>query len=304
MAEGKWIRGLTAEMPSREAARRVLEARLQVVLAYLPKAVEQSHRDTEHVHQLRVGTRRADAALRIFRPCLPRRLYRTARARLRSIRRAAGAARDWDVFLLGLQERLPQIKPNETSGFDCLIGMALSQRQQAQQAIQTIEPVEQVEQLAQELVEAVRDPDESALLQFVDLANLTIQHRLHALEESLGQDLTDYAHLHRVRITGKRLRYALEVLSECLPPMFRETIYPLIEQMQEILGRANDSHFASRQFVEIREQLKAWNSLRPRLRPGIEAVTRYHQRRLREERKRFERWLQQWRAVAPLNVLV
>ena len=49
-------------------------------------------------HQLRVATRRAGAALEIFRDCLPEKDYQTARKQLRRLRRAAGAARDWDVL--------------------------------------------------------------------------------------------------------------------------------------------------------------------------------------------------------------
>ena len=104
MADGKWINDLEAGTPLPEAARLVLEVRLRVVADHLPRAMHEADRDPEHVHQLRVATRRADAALRIFRPCLPRKVYKEARRRLRTIRRAAGAARDWDVFLASLAQ--------------------------------------------------------------------------------------------------------------------------------------------------------------------------------------------------------
>src|SRR5947209_3091703 len=87
MADGKWIPGLRADMPLLEAARRVLHVRLQVVRDYLPKAVAEAEGDPEMVHQLRVATRRGDAALRLFRDCLSGGAYREARRRLRSIDR-------------------------------------------------------------------------------------------------------------------------------------------------------------------------------------------------------------------------
>src|SRR5437870_2343843 len=105
MPDGKWIGGLKADTPLPEAARHVLFVRLEVVRDHLPRVIHEAERDPEHVHQLRVGTRRADAALRIFRPCLPEKVYRAARRRLRRLRRAAGEARDWDVFLLRLAEQ-------------------------------------------------------------------------------------------------------------------------------------------------------------------------------------------------------
>src|SRR3954451_20772642 len=105
MADGKWIDGLHADTPLPDAARRVLAVRLEVVRDKLPLAIHKSEEDIEYVHHLRVGTRRAGAALEIFGPCRPDKVYKAARKQLRRMRRAAGAARDWDVFLTSLEER-------------------------------------------------------------------------------------------------------------------------------------------------------------------------------------------------------
>src|SRR5919204_6722773 len=102
MADGKWIPDLTAATPLADAARRVLIVRLEAVRDYLARALSDSDKDPEYVHQLRVATRRARAALDIFAPCLPAKTYKTAKKHLKGIRRAAGEARDWDVFLASL----------------------------------------------------------------------------------------------------------------------------------------------------------------------------------------------------------
>src|SRR5205085_11051528 len=104
MAEGKWIDGLTADTPLAEAAEHVLSVRLRAVGEALPKASQEADKDPEYVHQLRVATRRADAALNIFEACLPKKVQKAARKRLKRMRQAAGAARDWDVFLIALTE--------------------------------------------------------------------------------------------------------------------------------------------------------------------------------------------------------
>ena len=57
----------------------------------LPLALQQAVKDVEHVHQLRVATRRARAALDIFADCLPDGAFTAAKKQLRKIRRAAGA---------------------------------------------------------------------------------------------------------------------------------------------------------------------------------------------------------------------
>lgn len=302
MADGKWIRELSPEMSPLDAARLVLEARLRVVTEYLPKAVQQSDRDPEFVHQLRVGTRRADAALRIFRCCLPGRIYRAARGRLRKIRRAAGAARDWDVFLLALEERALEGKAKELPGLDCLIGFALGQRHEAQEALLTVEPAESFRGFVQELIGELRPPEDEAVRRLSDLAEATIPERLDRLDQAASGDLQDYEQLHQVRIAGKRLRYAIEVLSDCFPPSFRETLYPMVEEMQEILGRANDSHVAGIRLAALRDQLKARPATRARVKPGVEALLRSHQRRVVQERKRFLKWWPAWVEAAGAEV--
>ena len=50
---------------SQDVARRALDARLDLVGHYLPRAADAAD-ETENVHQLRVATRRAMAAMQIF----------------------------------------------------------------------------------------------------------------------------------------------------------------------------------------------------------------------------------------------
>jgi hypothetical protein len=91
LTSGKWVRDLSAATPLADAALRVLDARLAVVRDYLRLALREHAKDPEDVHQLRVGTRRAGAALDIFVACLPERAYTRALKQLRRLRRAAGA---------------------------------------------------------------------------------------------------------------------------------------------------------------------------------------------------------------------
>ncbi len=307
MADGKWINDLRPEGPVEEAARRVLEVRLRVVQDCLPRAVHEAERDVEHVHQLRVGTRRADAALRIFRACLPGRVYRRARERLRGIRRAAGAARDWDVFVAGLEEAVGKAPEKDRPGLDFLIGYSTGQRVCAQSLLEAAHREEglALDDCFREVRGEVRAPKEPA-----DGSTLAGQARpllgrlLQELEQAVGGDLKNYEHLHQVRIQGKRLRYAMEVFADCFAAPFRERLYPLVEEMQEVLGRANDSHVAGQRLEALRERLKAtWSAGWERLRPGIEGLLRFHRRRLPQERRRFLKWWDEWGAAGAREVL-
>ncbi len=307
MADGKWFPDLAPDVPLAEAARRVLDVRLRIVQACLPRATYEPDRDLEHVHQLRVGTRRADAALRIFRECLPGKVYKPARQRLRGVRRAAGEARDWDVFLLALRAREKGLTEADRPGIDFLIGYALGQRVAAQAHLEAAdrEHGQGLDTFVLETLEAVRTPNEGpSTIPLVGLARPLVSRLLDDLERAASGDLRDYDHLHQVRIAGKRLRYAMEVFGDCFGPDFTRRLYPMIEEMQEVLGRANDSHVAGVRLGGLRDRLKTccpaeW----ARFKPGIEGLLRSHQRRLPQERKRFVKWWEAWKAAGAREVL-
>ena len=94
----KWCTGVLSDQPVGEVARCILEARLRAVWSRLPLAAEKSAEDVEHVHQLRVATRRAVASVRLFSTLVPDEVCRDVRATLRQIRLAADEARNWDVL--------------------------------------------------------------------------------------------------------------------------------------------------------------------------------------------------------------
>jgi CHAD domain-containing protein len=109
-----------------------------------------------------------------------------------------------------------------------------------------------------------------------------------------------------VRIAGKRLRYAMEVFAYCFGPKFRDELYPAIEEMQEILGTANDSHVAERRLADLRARLAA---SRPkewlRFKPGIERLLQYHRRRLPQQRRKFAAWRGRWqKLLMPMSDLL
>jgi CHAD domain-containing protein len=309
MAEGKWIEGLHPDMPWGVAAELVLGVRSKSVLQCLRPALYEAETDPEYVHQLRVATRRADAALRIFRCCLPHRIYQAVRGRLRKLRRAAGEARDQDVFLLALQAREAEVPAEELPGNDFLIAYSLGQRVAAQSRLLDVGQAEEggLAGLLDEVVDSIRLPEQIDPSEpLIDLARPLLTQCLQRLHESALGDLTDYARLHRVRIAGKRLRYAMEVFADCFPPMFREKYYPQVEQIQEILGRANDSHVASVRLRALQERLQSGGfGVWQRVRPGIESLLRVHEERLPQERERFLVWWREWtRAEGETGLLV
>lgn len=293
MADGKWIPDLTRAMPIAEAARRVLQARLQVVGQYLPLAMNASEQDTEYVHQLRVGTRRAVVALRLFKNCLPAKEFRTTRRKLRKLRTVAGAARDWDVFLYGVLAR-----KSNSSSLDCLRGFALAQRVEAQRELadhggaSADKLAEWIERVLASLTPPHKECDPQNLGQ---LADGVIGDFRRDLQDALGKDLDNETHLHKARICGKKLRYAMEIFVDCFAEGFRSRQYPLVEEMQEVLGNVNDCRVALQHLGDIKSALKArLPTMWPDCRAAIAWCIDKQKRRLQREKKRFLTWTETW----------
>jgi CHAD domain-containing protein len=53
-------------------------------------------------------------------------------------------------------------------------------------------------------------------------------------------DTSDTAALHQFRIRGKQLRYTIELVASAFPAQLRSEMYPVVEELQERLGKVQD----------------------------------------------------------------
>jgi CHAD domain-containing protein len=301
MASGKWFSDLKADTPLPGAARKVLKTRLENVGHFLHRALEKPEEDPEYVHQLRVGIRRAVAALDIFAPCLREKTYRKTRKRLRKLRRAAGAMRDWDVFLqswTGRKWRNARIEP----GMKFLIGYATAQRKAAQVSLQEASDAipSGFESLTSNVLGIIRKPaSNQGARGLVEVARPLLADLVKQLENAAANKPRSFEELHRLRIIGKRLRYAMEVFAGCFPPVFRDKLYPLVEEMQEFLGLAIDSHVASKNMANLKRSLRATQpAVLKRCQPAFQEIIAEYRRRWKEERRQLLCWWKCWRESA------
>ena len=250
----KWIDDVRPAQPVSELARRALDLRLSSVWHHLPLAAQLAADDVEHVHLLRVATRRAAATLRLFKDLLPRRRRRWLTKQLRRIRRAASEARDFDV----LEARLPHwAGDNESDEVQDELKKVHDCRVSAQGSIVEVHRRlrrKGFPERAAALVSGTRWRAEEAPEPTVALA---AQHRLRPFVDEFfaaaQAPAADTAALHRLRILGKRLRYAMEIFAGAFDPSFREQLYPQIEEVQERLGDISDRATAI-------ERFEAWSA--------------------------------------------
>lgn len=231
----QWLGEIAATDPLHVAAHRVLGERLGRVVDALPAATWDADEDVEHVHRLRVSSRRTRAALRLFRELLPKKPRRWIGRRLKRLQRASGGARDLDVMVLRLTEA--------GDADPALVDRLRAHRREAQGAL--IEEYERLHRKQRldlrrtELLGAMRASGEPV----GPWATAAVRPVARRFVDSLPDPerrVIDYSELHRLRIEGKRLRYSLESLAGALPLGALESAYRGLVELQDLLGDLND----------------------------------------------------------------
>jgi CHAD domain-containing protein len=238
---GKWIDGIHPDASVVDAARASLSARLTAVAHWLPLAAYHADQDVEHVHRLRVSTRRAVAALRVYRDWLPPKQRRRVKKRLKRIRGAASDARDLDV----LAERIQTDLADKAAP---VLAEVKALRAAAQPAILDVaEKCRRDDRFVRKigkLLDGIRPPHQQDQSQspprFRDWAQKQLTQTADAFFSVVPANDADAKALHQFRIQTKALRYAIELLAPAFSPELREVTYPQVEELQERLGKIQD----------------------------------------------------------------
>jgi CHAD domain-containing protein len=248
------VQGLEPRQAVGEVARAVLEARLKAVWHWLPLAAHHGAEDVEHVHQLRIATRRAVQAVRIFAGLLPAEAAERLRGQLRRVRLAADAARNWDV----LGERFANCGCADDSGLGAhVLSRIQSRRREAQPAIIAAHHdlmADQFEQQIEILLEHVCGQSQGeAKRRLQRQAGRYLRPVLKKFFRAADADLIQDSMLHRLRIRAKKLRYTMEIVAPAWAPAFRSRLYCDVSILQDLLGTVNDHATAKALFSDWRD---------------------------------------------------
>ncbi len=241
--------------------------------------------DIEHIHRMRVATRRLRAALPLFKDCLPAKKFASGTKEIRLITRALGAARDADVQIEALEKYDSTLnEPHHKPGI-ARLELRLRQHRATLQpkvvkALDRFDASGTLPEIRAEL--GTLNPQETGLpfnLALYLHARDSIQPRL---DEFLAYDAIvaqpeRVTELHAMRIAAKRLRYTLETFS----PLYANELkpwLPAVRDHQETLGNIHDCdvwtallpEFLKEEFDLIIE-FYGYNRPYYRILPGIEA---------------------------------
>jgi triphosphatase len=202
--------------------------------------------DPEHLHDMRVASRRMRAALRLFRSTLPPEEADGLRLQLREVARALGAVRDLDVFIIQLGELSEKLVGADADACEPLLRHLFRSRGRARRQMMKLLDDASFVSLKRALASrmragAVHETPEAgrSILTAGPVLIRRCRRRVLQSGRGLGPD-SPAADYHGLRIRGKRLRYALEFLEGVYGPSARDLIDVLVE-MQDQLGLLQDA---------------------------------------------------------------
>ncbi len=234
------------EMASGAVALAVLRRHFSAMLAKEPGT--RLGDDIEELHDMRVATRRLRAALSLFVEVLPETALKVGEE-LRWVGETLGAVRDLDVQIEQLDAWLDALEETDR---DALVGLRTllhEQRESGRAAMLEMLDSRRYEAFVSRFGRTLRARHFArsgpASRPARALAPDLIESRFRSVRKGgarIGPTslATDY---HRLRIRCKRLRYALEFLSDLYPGATRPLIRRLVT-VQDILGLHQDADVA------------------------------------------------------------
>jgi CHAD domain-containing protein len=280
----KWLSDIDTEDRVSKIARLAIRQRLKVARQRLKQAEGATDDDLEPVHQMRVSSRRAAAALRMFRELLPRRRARKLKRTLRIIRHLGGDARDCDLLIQSLSDT--------TTPETALLARRLRKQRDAAQR-----PIDRLKRRLIDHGELKRQVKK--VLKRVDWRNTSAGRKepafrrwakgqldllLAQLLEFDAASLQKDANLHQLRIAGKHLRYAAELAKAAFPQIATGRSLDQLIEMQDRLGGAAD-HLAA--IARLNHLL---DTSRAEERSAVSTSIELHQKQFALKKRKFMRW--------------
>ncbi len=204
--------------------------------------------EPEFVHQARVALRRIRSAIRLldrdgdFEAKLE--------SELRWIARELGAARDADVLALqtlpALLQKLAPPFESRTQDVDRLLARAGKRRERARGRVLDSLAGARFASLALRLLRWSASSATDKGSRLTDLAPRALDKAARRVfDEARFFAALPRPRQHRVRILGKRLRYALDLLAVTLPAKTATAYSERLSELQDALGELNDAAVAS-----------------------------------------------------------
>jgi CHAD domain-containing protein len=194
--------------PSRPQLQAFFQRQYEQILAHDPGT--RLGDDPEDLHDLRVAVRRLRAILKVAVPPLDETWAEELRAELDWLGQSLGPVRDLDVMLADLREAEEDFAQEERTAFGPLLKKLERERTARRRSMLAALKSQRYVALLDRLEEAARRPHTRSARPSADAVAASAFAELRKAARKLDRNPSDRA-LHRMRIKGKRARYAAEV---------------------------------------------------------------------------------------------
>jgi CHAD domain-containing protein len=207
--------------------------------------------DVEELHDMRVASRRLRAAVALFGGALPVEAERL-RPELAWIGQTIGAVRDLDVQLVQLDEWVAAAPEPDKEPLGRLRGLLVSEREQARAAMLEALDSPRYERFVRRFGAMLRARTGTRTAPALAVAPDLVEGRHRALRKAMRRARRDGEppSYHRVRIVGKRFRYALEFLADVYPGQTKQLVRRTVA-LQDTLGAFQDGTVATARLREL-----------------------------------------------------
>lgn len=214
--------------------------------------------DIEAVHDMRVGSRRLVAAMKVFAASFPGPEYQDLLREARRVTRRLGAVRDLDVLIDHYERLRENAKPEEQVGIEYFLAIHDRLRNRARKPmLAALEEMEKdhlggrIRRYLEEESQAYRFGLHSPVghRQVVDPMGpfrhaappiLEDRYRTYYSFEQYVDDPEEVEQLHEMRIAAKWLRYTMELFAPAYQDVLKSQI-SAVKKIQELLGDLHDS---------------------------------------------------------------
>lgn len=250
----------------RQLAERDIRQRLQALLNN--EKGTKGGEDIESLHDMRVASRRLREALRIYAGLFPPKKLRQALRDVRRITRALGLVREVDVNIQQLHTFHSQADAKLQLSVEFALAVEyMRQRQCRAQMIKKLDniPARELQEDIAKLLKHARGPDrigagkpEPSRLPYHSFARRHLGEGLQTIRVCLDRlALHPTLHLHhRLRVSVKKFRYAVELLSRAWEWHRAQRILKELKRLQDELGGLHDQSVLHATLHELRAQLR------------------------------------------------
>lgn len=222
--------------------------------------------DSEFLHDLRVATRRARFALKIFKPYFEDGYCKKLRIELAWIAALLGALRDIDVFQENLKKHYKRtdtplyLQTNIKEYLDRNRKDALGELAKALKSSRYTNILHMIESVKNHSLETA----EGSSLPAIDIAPQVIIKALKKIRKETNKSADGFtaAELHRLRISFKGLRYVCEFFKYFYKKKLNRIILSLVE-FQDCLGLLQDAQISIKTFLEIQNTMSNNRPIEP-----------------------------------------